>query len=130
MENLEGLSDNYPPSKNINIHINSVRTALRSKIESNGSSRDQIKRMSLEKDIENRVEKSNNYGTAIMSKRVKIKREEKIIKRRLVISNSRIHCLTQWIRYLLMGWSPIRIFDPEGDAYRFKDSWPFYPSTS
>lgn len=45
-EDFEDLSDNYPPSKNMNIRTNSARQVLRGKTGNNNTSRGQIKRIS------------------------------------------------------------------------------------
>ncbi|CAG8835568.1 42348_t:CDS:2, partial [Gigaspora margarita] len=57
-EDFEDLSDNYPPSKNMNIRTNSARQVLRGKIGNNSTRRGQIKRISLEKGVGNNVEKN------------------------------------------------------------------------
>ncbi|CAG8595178.1 24478_t:CDS:2, partial [Gigaspora margarita] len=80
---LQDLSDNYPPSKNMNIRTNSAKLVFKNKSVNNYRSRDQIKRISLKKDVENHIKKKFNSSITVRYKISNDKDGKKHNKKRL-----------------------------------------------
>ncbi|RIB23967.1 hypothetical protein C2G38_2169791 [Gigaspora rosea] len=109
---IKDLKVNRQQRLNINLCTNCTMPKLKNNIKNTCACRGQIKKISPEKDIGNSV----NSGIAIMHKISNSKDGKKCNKKKVVVSHSRMYQITQWFRYQ-PTCSPIRIFDPGGDAH-------------